>query len=117
MCEDQNVNSTVDDFSTMRNLGGRTTWVVTVDYPGQRKNLKLLTTRLGQSSSFSFIFKEALKNEREKSNEEGVSEMGTGTWHNAQIHQSSVRSCMAQDRGLDQTEFSQIRQGILRKGE
>ena len=28
--------------------------VVTVDYPGQRKNLKLLTTRLGQSSSFSF---------------------------------------------------------------
>lgn len=55
MCEDQNVNPTVDDFSTMRNLGGRTTWVVTVDYPGQRKILKLLTTRLGQSSSFSFF--------------------------------------------------------------
>lgn len=54
MCEDQNVNPTVDDFSTMKNPGGRTTWVVTVDYPGQRNNLKLLTTRLGQTSSFSF---------------------------------------------------------------
>lgn len=28
--------------------------VVTIAYPGQRKNLKLLTTRLGQTSSFSF---------------------------------------------------------------